>query len=295
VSERGEPFFGRPTLALANGHVRVEVLAESGPRIVRLFLPDTPMNLLAETPDVAWETPWGRYELLGGHRLWCAPEDPPWTSVPEADDAIASELPRGLRLERLERPTQLRKAIEVELVEGAAEVRLRHVVRNEGAQPRTLAPWAITMLRLGGLALLPQQLGPLAGMPRLPNRSLVLWPYSSWAEPRLQLSDELVLVRGEAGRQFKLGQLSSRAVAGYLVEGVLFCKRFAFDPEQRYPDFGCNLEAYCDENAIELESLAPVVELAPGEEVRHVERWLLRRVEQGTTPRQAAALLAALA
>jgi hypothetical protein len=295
VTERGEPFFGRRTLALDNGHVRVEVLAETGPRIVRLRLHGSQANLLAETPDVSWQTPWGDYQLLGGHRLSCAPEDPAWSWTPEGNDVRVSELDGGVRLERLEAATQLRKAIEIELLPDAAEVRLRHLVRNEGAQPRRLAPWAITMLRLGGLALLPQQAEPAPGSERLPNWTLVLWPYSSWSEPRLELSDELVLLHAEAGPEFKLGQLSPLGCAGYLVEDVLFCKRFGFELELRYPDLGCNFEAYCNERAIEIESLVPLVELEPGEDVVHLERWLLRRVQPQSSPAQLAALLVSLA
>jgi hypothetical protein len=120
VIEEGAPFFGRRTLALDNGQVRVEVLAETGPRIVRLLLAGDELNLLAETPDISWATPWGDYELLGGHRLWCAPEDSRWSSVLEGDDIRVSELPQGIRLERLEEPTHLRKTIEIELAEAAA-------------------------------------------------------------------------------------------------------------------------------------------------------------------------------
>ena len=48
-------------------------------------LAGTRTNLLAETPGLGWETPHGRYELFGGHRLWFAPEDPDRVAVP--DDA----------------------------------------------------------------------------------------------------------------------------------------------------------------------------------------------------------------
>ncbi|MGZ4359968.1 MAG: hypothetical protein ACXVZW_09320 [Gaiellaceae bacterium] len=274
---KGTPFHGRPTLALDNGLLHLEALARTGPRIVRLLLHGVDKNLLAETPDASWKTPWGDYRLLGGHRLWCAPESP-WSSVPEGDELIASELGDGLRLEQLEPETKLRKVIEVELAATAAEVRLRHVMRNEGDQPRLLAPWAITMVRLGGTAILPQQIGPLGDVPQLPNRRLVLWPYSSWSEPRLELSDELVTVRAEAGPPFKIGQLDSRGWIAYLLDDVLFCKRFGFETSREYPDLGCNAEVYCDTGALELESLAPIVELAPGEETVHEEVWQLRQL-----------------
>ena len=75
VPSDGE-YHGRPTRRLDGDRLWVEVLATAGPRIVRLGLAGSGDNLLAETPDIGWETPTGRYELFGGHRLWFAPEDP---------------------------------------------------------------------------------------------------------------------------------------------------------------------------------------------------------------------------
>ena len=55
-------FHGRPTRRLTNGAITLEVLAEAGPRLVRLRREGSPANLLAETPDLGWETALGRYE-----------------------------------------------------------------------------------------------------------------------------------------------------------------------------------------------------------------------------------------
>ena len=80
--ERGD-FHGEETLVLENEHLRVEVLATAGPQIVRVQLAGSSENVLGEVPDVCWDTPWGRYRLRGGHRLWFAPENPPLTSAPD--------------------------------------------------------------------------------------------------------------------------------------------------------------------------------------------------------------------
>lgn len=63
----------QPTLALENRQVRVERLAQAGPRRERLEWLGKSSNLLAETPEVSWETSKGEYRLYGGHRLWLAP------------------------------------------------------------------------------------------------------------------------------------------------------------------------------------------------------------------------------
>jgi hypothetical protein len=46
-----------------------------------------------------------------------------------------------------------------------------------------------------------------------------------------------------------------------------------------HTDFGTNVQLYCDENNIELESLGALVTLEPGETAFHDELWELRQVE----------------
>ena len=76
-------FHGLPTRSLANDHVRLDYLAEAGPRLVRLFLAGSTDNLLAEAPDVHWPTPFGEYYLRGGHRVALAPEALELSYVPD--------------------------------------------------------------------------------------------------------------------------------------------------------------------------------------------------------------------
>lgn len=42
-----------------------------------------------------------------------------------------------------------------------------------------------------------------------------------------------------------------------------------------YYDWGCSTESYCNDKFIELETLAPITKIAPGETVSHVETWNL--------------------
>ena len=62
-----------------------------------------------------------------------------------------------------------------------------------------------------------------------------------------------------------------------MLNGQLFLKRFAWQPNAEYPDFNVNFEAYTDRDILELETLAPLTELQPGQSVIHSEEWLLFR------------------
>lgn len=276
--KRGD-FYGEETLVLENEHLFVEVLATAGPRIVSLRLAGSSENLLGEVADADWDTPWGQYHPRGGHRLWCAPENPPLTFPPDEGGLLVGEGANGLRLERLEPETSMRKVMEIELADDRAAVTVRHSIRNEGKAVVEQAPWAITILPLGGVALLPQQKGPIGENACLPNRALVLWPYTSVSDPRLELGDELVLVHGkQATSRFKIGYLNRAGWAAYLRGNVLFCKHFDPQLERVHADLNSNAEVYCDDRILELETQAPLSRLESGAEAEHEERWELHKV-----------------
>jgi hypothetical protein len=272
-------YHGLATRRLANEQLWVEVLATAGPRIVRLGLTGSDENLLAETPDVGWETPNGRYELFGGHRLWAAPEDPIRFAAPDSDGLAVEVEGSVIRLNGApESSTELARSIELRLDPAAAVIELRHEICNVGQRPIELSPWAITQLPLGGVVILPQPRA-IAGHDVRPNRLLVLWPYTSWEDERFEPRDGLMMVRAEAGPDLKLGTFNEAGWVGYVRHGVLLVRRFEPALGLRHPDLGCNVETYCGDRFLELELLGPLAELAPGATVVQTERWEVLRVE----------------
>jgi hypothetical protein len=268
-------FYGLPTRIISNQHLRLEFLAEAGPRIVRLSLAGSDENLLVEVPDIHWPTPYGEYYLRGGHRLWYAPEAVPRSSVPDNGGLVVEDVEKGVSLcQPCDPDTCIRKRMDIYLHPDRPAVTVCHELCNGGARPVELAPWAITQLPLGGLALLPQKTEPIDSDGVMPNRHLALWPYTHWHDPRLRLGDELVSIEGRPeSPAFKVGYMNSHGWVGYLRAGVLFVKRFQPCVDQPHADLGCNVEVYCNERFVELETLAPLGKLEPGESVTHVENW----------------------
>ena len=277
-------FYGLPTRSLDNGHVRLEYLAEAGPRIVRLFAAGSNENLLAELPDMKMDTAYGPYFIRGGHRLWHSPEAFPRSYLPDNDGLALEDLADGVRMTQPVEPASgIRKSIEVRLASGQALITLTHELKNEGSWPVELAPWAITQIRLGGVAILPQQIGALDAAGLLPNRQLVLWPYTRWADPRLQPADDLILIKADpAMPPCKIGYLNRAGWSAYLIGSTLFVKRFAPSVDLPHVDYGCNAEVYCCDQFIEVESLGPLVTLEPGASTIHVETWELHTDVSGT-------------
>lgn len=271
-----DDFYGLPIRIIGNRHIRLEYLANAGPRIVRLFYDGTEENLFAEVPDKRWITPFGDYYIRGGHRLWSAPEDMPRSYMPDNEDLGVEELANGIRLTQREKRICIHKSVEIQLDDQTPRVKLVHRLKNESKGAVDLAPWAITMLRPGGIAILPQAASPLDAEHLLPNRNLVLWSYASWNDPRLEIYDTYALIQAQPSpAPFKIGYLNHSGWIAYLLNRVLFVKQFETHIDCAHPDMNCNAEVYCNDRWLELETLAPLGHLRPGDEITHIETWQL--------------------
>lgn len=278
--ERGvTDYYGLPTRSVSNAHLRLDYLAEAGPRLVRLLALKAarPENLLAETPEAAWPTPYGDYRLYGGHRLWHAPEGAPRSSIPDSTGLQVENCPGGVRLLRPAEPaTGIAKTLEVRLDADGPALTLVHALRNDSLWAVELAPWAITQLRLGGVAVLPQPGGLADAAGLLPNRHFAVWPYTSLRDPRLELGDDLWLVHGRGQLPpCKIGYENRAGWAAYILGEVMLVKRFWPQPGRPHADFGSNVEVYVNDINLELEVLGPLRRLEPGETAWQVERWEL--------------------
>ena len=122
------------------------------------------------------------------------------------------------------------------------------------------------------MAILPQsreQTGLLA------NRALILWPYTDITNSQVNWGNRYLLVHAELDGPFKVGFPNPRGWLAYWLNGTLFVKRATFDAQAEYYDSGSSSECYCNEKFLELETLAPISKLAPGESATHTETWEL--------------------
>ena len=268
-------FHGHKAIVFENDHFRLECLAQAGPRIVRLIPHWTGENLFAEVPNFSTKTSVGEYQFFGGHRLWYAPESLSQTYIPDGHGITIKEVQDGVRLTGMDEPgTGIRKIITIQMSPTRPFIILKHKLQNHGQASVRLAPWAITMMRPDGIAILPQQNGNVDTDGLLPNRKLALWPYTRWDDTRLQLGDEFIIVRSDSTpHPLKLGYFNPHGWLGYLYDDVLFLKRFGVRRDEEYADYGSNSEVYTNHLTTELESLGPIVVLKPREEVVHTETW----------------------
>jgi hypothetical protein len=175
-----------------------------------------------------------------------------------------------VQVSQREDATGLRKTLTVRLPDERPCVLVTHTLTNLGPWPITCAAWAITQLKTGGVAILPQS---QAQTGVLPNRSLALWPYTDITSPWLRWGNRYLLVEARMNAPFKIGFPNPRGWLAYWWRGTLFVKRTTYDAHATYPDWGSSSECYGDHRCLELETLGPLRLLERGASVTHSETW----------------------
>jgi hypothetical protein len=283
---------------LSNGVVDVVVTTDMGPRILRYGFAGGE-NMLGAVPEASKKTELGEWRPVGGHRLWAAPESVPRTYAADNDPVAFKVEGSTIRLTApIEKGTGLQKEMVVTLAPEGTEVTVLHRVTNRGLWAVELAPWALTIMRGGGVAIIPNEAYVAhSDDTLLPVRTLSLWSYSDLSDPRFGYGRKYLRVRSDPAKTdaIKLGVANSLGWAAYAVDGMLFVKRFPFEPGADYPDKGSNTEIYTEGSFLEVETLAPMRRLEPGQTAEHTERWyLFKGVDVGTTDASVDAAIAPL-
>src|SRR5689334_1269240 len=230
--------FPLPFASIENDSLRLDYLTTVGPRVIGLYAKQADLDLFVQTPDIHWPTPHGEYYLYGGHRIWKAPEDS-FYNCPENNVTVIKEIDR-VTLRNCVDASGLQKEISFTLDKNC--VRLTHQIIWHGQDPIALAPWTITQVPLGGIAILPQ---PIKREGSAPTRSLALFPYATITDSRLEVHDDVILVHGCADQKFfKVGSYNPFGWAAYMLEKALFIKRFLVSDFRMLPDMGSNVETY---------------------------------------------------
>jgi hypothetical protein len=287
VTIASETYLGWPdTYTLDNGLVRVRVVTAIGPRIVELSLANG-KNLLYVRGEETGGSAEEDWMFRGGWRLWVSPERKETTYALDNTACEAEIVDRNTL--RVTAPAQdearIRKQIDVRLQAGEPRLRLTSRIRNVGTIPLSYAAWSLSVLRPGGRAFVPLDVGPLTAFDAI--RRLILWSYTEIDDPRYRFGNRLIQIDhtraqkpapnqpGRRDDESKIGVDSAQGWAAYLLDGTLYLKRFPHDREGEYPDGGATVEIYSSHEFLELENLGPLTAVAPGEEIVYSEDWWL--------------------
>lgn len=262
---------------LFNDEIEVIVTNQVGPRIIRCAFIGGP-NLFCERPEEMGQTGGDSFRLYGGHRLWTAPEHKPRTYYPDNEPVTVTLHAMGAAFTSpIETTTRLQKTLSVMLHPTRAQVRINHSIINHHALAVTFAPWALSVMRAGGTAIVPLP-DSSTHEGALPSFTLNAWAYTDMADPRWTWGERYILLRQETdAKSQKIGVWTDQGWLAFVGENTLFIKTFPFDANATYPDHNSPTEVFTNHQFTELETLAPLRTLEPGAAADHEETWHLVR------------------
>lgn len=212
--------------------------------------------------------------IYGGHRLWSSPERFPQSYIPD-NNAVPYEIKgNSVFLKPLVSITGEQFSMKITLDEKTSKVSIFHSIANTLDENMTLSPWALTVLAQGGVEVFPLN-NKDTGL--LSNRRNVLWAYSDINDSRFFMTNKYVTLKQDknADTKFKIGTNNEDGWGAYHVNEQIFIKRFSYNDDENYPDYGCNFETFTNADFLECESLGGLKTLEKGDIVQLLENWEL--------------------
>ena len=277
-------FLGLPNcFRLTNGEIEIIVTTDVGPRIL-FYGFSRGENIFGLHPEAKVETELGIWKPYGGHRLWIAPENMPNSYAPD-NSTVECEPENDLSIrliQPLETVSKTQKELKISLDESGSGVKINHRITNRGSETIRLAAWALTIMRGGGgEAVIPNEpFEPYGAETLLPVRNLTLWSYTDFSDSRWSFDKTSIRLRSDEAKPEaqKIGVLNRQGWTAYNWQNLKFVKKFYFEADAAYPDMNSNTEIYTAGSFIEVETLSPLHNLAPGESVEHIEFWQLLKI-----------------
>ncbi len=279
--------FGK-CVSISNGLIQTLVTVDVGPRIIsfqaihgtEMLFQDLERQFLWDNKEI--KEKYGEdssFWLYGGHRLRIAPEKMPDSYQPDNEPVVYTLLSDGVRFSAYQKENKIQLSFEIIMSGDSQNMMVVHCAQNCTQESQRISLWGITALQAGGLLIVPQneKYDLFSG----PNRTFSLWPYSDLKDSRLWIGNRYMTweEREPSKNPFKIGMNNQSGWAAYLLNQYAFVKRFVYNQQAVYPDSGSSLEIFSRNGLLELESLSPFYQLAPNEEVRHVENWSVFPVE----------------
>ncbi len=264
---------------ITNGEVELVITSDVGPRIMRYAFVGG-QNVFKEFKETLGKSGEATWQLRGGHRIWIGPEDVKATYAPD-NGPVKIEVDNDVltATEPAEPLTGLEKQIVVKLAPSGSDVEVIHNIRNTNAMPLEFAPWALTMMAPGGWGI--TGFPPRGTHPKdlPPTNPLVMWAFTDLSDARWKFTKKYLMLHGDPNNHDpqKLGHWNPHTWGAYLLGSDLFIKKYEAGDVAKHPDFGCSYETFTNGDFLEIETMGPVVKVAPDKAAQHIERWSLHR------------------
>ena len=273
VKIKEHPIWGKALFA-DNGVIEIGIPLEFGIRIGHLSYKGEE-NLFYEQPNDLNElcTPEG-FRVRGGHRLWVAPES---EKVYFPDNSPIKYEVDGERISLFQQNDpwlDIQKSIEITFT-GEECLNINHKILNTNKTTTRCSVWAVTSVAPCGVEYIPLRYRENGYDPL---HKITMWDYTSLGDERAKYEREMItLTHTQIIKKYKIGVGHPAGPVTYKNKGVIFEKSFEIDPKLEYPDGGVSFETFMCRHMVEIESLSPLFELAPGQQAEYCENWSLNR------------------
>lgn len=259
-------------IEMTSGSFRIIITTDVGPRVMGGFVGNNPHNIFNVDPALAGTSGADKWVNYGGHRLWVAPERIVRTYEKDNCPVRYEEKDNGVIFYSPEdEHSGMEKSLFIQAL-GENKFKVEHKIINRNLWPVECAPWALSVMAVGGTCICPQNRDKKA---LLPNTFYSFWPYTELSDYRFTFGKDFLLVKQDVNcpGPCKVGFNCKNNWIAYVNAGTLFKKEFTYIPGASYPDNGCSIEIYSCASMLEAETVAPLKTLQPDEETTHVEFW----------------------
>jgi hypothetical protein len=180
-------------------------------------------------------------------------------------------------MQAVEPGTGIEKEMQIKLDSDSSMVTVTHKLTNRNMWPIELAPWALTIVRGGGEAIIPNEPYISHDDVLLPARPLAVWHFTDTSDSRWTFGSKYIRLRSDEALEEpqKIGVGDKQGWAGLIHGETFFMKKFPYIEGANYPDYGSNCEVYTAGSFMEVETLGPLSVVEPNQSVTHIEQWFL--------------------
>jgi hypothetical protein len=282
VKIRAVEHSGLAALEIVERRTRIVIVHAIGPRIA-WFGHLEHDNLLFW--DAARQHARGDWRLYGGHRLWITrpgADESEEAYSPDNSPCRVRQLRGGVAVVAPPDRAQIEKSLVVR-AEGPDWI-IEHRLRNTGDMLWSGGAWALTCTApKKGVRGTRYHIPLDGGDPRWDLFTMVVprrWGgghHSRLADPQFQIREEEIVIRSRGAEAKRMMFVPRGELRMSDPSRGEFTKRAAPVRGGSYP-LGTNVAVYLAPRSfmVELETMSPIVTLAPGASLSHVERWALR-------------------
>jgi hypothetical protein len=262
---------------ISNQIVDIIATTEIGPRIIYYGFSGE-RNEFVEFEETLGKKGGDQWHSYGGHRFWYAPEHPIRTYYPDNEEVLFEKHSNFIRLtQQIEPDSKIQKEIDITIDDNSSKVTVVHRIYNHSLWSLELAPWALSVMAPGGVAIAPLPERKAHPKALLPVNSISFWAYTNMSDSRWTWGHELIMLeqRTDISTPQKVGIFSLDGWVAYANSGHLFVKTFEPEIDYLHPDFNSNIELFTNSKMLEVETLGALVELEPETSIEYSEEWIL--------------------